>query len=119
MAELIAKSLDTPDETRPFVAKGRADIVVVGPVTVGRLVCEPGWRWSEHVGPLAKTESCQMTHAGYVVSGRMVVRMDDGTETELTPGDAAHIGPGHDAWTVGDEACVMLDFAGMSTYAKR
>lgn len=119
MAEqLVSKSLDTPDETRPFVSNGHVDVVVVGPVTVGRIVCEPGWRWSEHVGPLAGTDSCEATHAGYVISGRMVIRMDDGTEVETVPGDAVYIGPGHDAWIVGDEPCVMLDFSGMAEYAK-
>jgi quercetin dioxygenase-like cupin family protein len=116
---LEAKSLDSPDETRPFAAKGKADIVKVGDVTVGRGVFEPGWRWSEHVKPIAGTDSCQAPHAGYVLSGRMHVRMDDGTEAEVGPGDAFVISPGHDAWTVGDEACVALDFSGMESYAKR
>lgn len=116
---LEAKSLDSPDETRPFVDKGRVDIVTIGGVTVGRGVFEPGWRWSEHVGPLAGTESCQAAHAGYVLSGRMKVVMDDGREAEAGPGDAFVIAPGHDAWTVGDEACVALDFSGMEQYAKR
>jgi len=112
------KNLDSPDETRQFVAKGKADIVQVGGVTVGRGVFEPGWRWSEHVKPIAGTDSCQVPHTGYVLSGRMHVRMDDGTEGEVGPGDAVAIPPGHDAWIVGDEACVMLDFSGMATYAK-
>jgi quercetin dioxygenase-like cupin family protein len=116
---LDAKSLDSPDETRPFVDKGRTDIVKLGDVTVGRGVFEPGWRWSEHVKPIAGTESCEAPHTGYVLSGRMRVRMDDGAEAEVGPGDAFVIAPGHDAWTVGDEACVLVDFSGMDHYAKR
>ena len=82
------------------------DIVNLGEVTVGRAVFEPGWRWSENVKPIVGTDSCQVPHVGYVVSGRMVVRMDDGTEHEFGPGDAGTIPPGHDAWIEGDEACV-------------
>ncbi len=119
MAILEAKSLDSPDETRPFVDKGKTDVVNVGGVTVGRGVFEPGWRWSEHVKPIAGTESCQSPHTGYVLSGGMRVRMDDGAEAEVGPGDAFVIEPGHDAWVVGDEPCVLLDFSGMAEYAKR
>jgi quercetin dioxygenase-like cupin family protein len=118
MAGLIAKSLDTPDETRPFAGKGKVDLVKLGGVTAGRGVFEPGWRWSEHVKPLAGTASCQAGHTGYILSGRMGVRMDDGTVGEVGPGDAMVIPPGHDAWVVGDEACVALDFSGMADYAK-
>lgn len=117
MDRLEAKSLDAPDETRPFAARGRVDLVLVGGVTVGRGVAEPGWRWSEHVRPLAGTDSCRAAHLGYVISGRMKVVMDDGTEGEARSGDAFAIPPGHDAWTVGDEACVFLDFSGMEGYA--
>ena len=115
---LQAKSLDSPDETRPFVAKGKADIVHLGEVTVGRGVFEPGWRWSEHVKPLAGTKSCQVQHIGYVMSGKMKIVMDDGTEAEISPGDAVVLPPGHDAWVVGDEPCTFLDFGGLKGYAK-
>ena len=118
MAELESKSLDSPDETRQFVDKGKADIVKIGGVTVGRTVFEPGWRWSEHVKPIAGTDSCQSHHTGYVISGRMKVVMDNGQEAEVGPGDAMLIPPGHDAWTVGDEPCVSVDFSGMEQYAK-
>jgi quercetin dioxygenase-like cupin family protein len=114
---LVAKSLDEPDETRPLADKGRVDVVVLGGVTVGRGVLEPGWRWSEHVRPLAGTESCQASHTGYVLSGRMSVAMDDGGEGEAGPGCAFVIPPGHDAWVVGDEPCVFLDWTGMEEYA--
>jgi quercetin dioxygenase-like cupin family protein len=111
------KSLDSPDETREF-ENGKMDVVNLGEVTVGRAVFEPGWRWSENVKPIAGTDSCQVPHVGYVISGRMHVRMDDGSEQEVGPGDAVTIPPGHDAWIIGDEACTMLDFSGAERYAK-
>jgi quercetin dioxygenase-like cupin family protein len=117
-ATLQKKSLDQPDETRPFKAKGKVQIVKLGSVNVGRGTFEPGWRWSEHVKPIAGTESCEAAHTGYCISGRMTVRMDDGTEDSVGPGDAFTIAPGHDAWTVGNESCVLLDFSGMENYAK-
>jgi mannose-6-phosphate isomerase-like protein (cupin superfamily) len=117
-ARLEAKSLDTPDETRPFVSKGHMEVVQLGDTTVGRGVFEAGWRWSECVKPIAGTSSCQAHHTLYILAGRMGIRMDDGTEMEIGPGDAAIIPPGHDAWTIGDEACVGVDFTGVARYAK-
>jgi quercetin dioxygenase-like cupin family protein len=119
-SSLDVKSLDNPDETRPFAAnKGRVGVVNVGGMAVGHAVFEPGWRWSEHVKPIAQTQSCQAAHAAYVMSGRMQVRMDDGTQAEVGPGDVLVAGPGHDAWVVGDEPCVMVDFgASVGQYAK-
>jgi quercetin dioxygenase-like cupin family protein len=119
MATLEFKNLASPDETRPFVDNGKVDVVAVAGVTIGRGVFEPGWRWSEHVKPIAGTDSCQSSHLGYVLSGRMKVVMDDGTEGEVGPGDAFSIPPGHDAWTIGDEPCVMVDVSGMEHYARR
>jgi quercetin dioxygenase-like cupin family protein len=118
MAPLIVKSLDQPDETRPAMDEGRIEIVTLGPVAVGRATFKPGWRWSQHVQRLAGTELCEATHLGYVVSGRQAVRMADGTEVELKPGDAFIVGAGHDAWVVGDEPCVSLDFSGLADFAK-
>lgn len=118
MAGLEVKAFDSPDEVRPFADKGRLNVVNVGGGVVGRGVFEPGWRWSEHVKPIAGTDSCQSRHVGYVISGRMKVRMDDGSEAEVSPGDAFVMPPGHDAWTVGAEPCVLVDFAGMAAYAK-
>ena len=119
MAGLETKSLDAPDETRPF-EKGRAEIVTLGGMTVGRGVLEPGWRWSEHVKPIAGTSSCEVAHTGYVISGRLRVVMDDGSEGEVAAGDAYVIPSGHDAWTVGDETFVAVDFSGgMADYAKQ
>jgi quercetin dioxygenase-like cupin family protein len=119
VAELEVRNPDQADETRPFVDKGRVEIVKLAGGTVGRGTFEPGWRWSEHVKPIAGTESCQSSHMAYCVSGRMVVRMEDGTEKEIGPGDVLVIPPGHDAWVVGDEPCVQVDFTGMETYAKK
>lgn len=116
---LEARSLDAPDETRTFTeGKGRVDIVTVGGIQLGRGIFEPGWRWSTNVKPLAGTESCQAEHTGYVISGRMVVRMDDGSEHEYRAGEAFHMPPGHDAWIPGDEPCVLIDVTGMDRYAK-
>lgn len=111
------KSVGKPDETRNF-PKGKVDLVKVEGVMFGLGTFEPGWKWSESVKPIAKTESCQVLHTGYQMSGRMHVRMDDGTEDEFGPGDIAVIPPGHDAWTVGDEPAVVLDITGMVNYAK-
>jgi quercetin dioxygenase-like cupin family protein len=106
MAGLEVKNFESPDETRPFEGKGKADVLQIGGQTVGRAVFEPGWRWSENVKPIAGTESCQVSHLGYVISGRMRVFMDDGAEGEVGPGDVMAIPPGHDAEVVGDEPCV-------------
>jgi quercetin dioxygenase-like cupin family protein len=116
---LEAKSLDTPEEVREFVSNGRAEIVNLSSGSVGKGTFEPGWRWSEHVKPIAGTESCQVQHIGYVLSGRMKVVGDDGSEIEVKPGDAFDMPPGHDAWTVGDEPCVLVDFGGLEGYAQR
>ncbi len=119
MANLERKSLDAPDEIRPVADKGKVAIVKLGSLTVGRAIFEPGWKWSEHVKPIAGTASCQAAHNGYVISGRMKIVMDDGTEAEVGPGDAFVAAPGHDAWVVGNEPCIALDFSGMEQYAKR
>jgi hypothetical protein len=111
-----AKNLDAPEETRSFT-NGRMDLVEVAGVTVGRALFEPGWRWSNDVKPIAGTDSCQVAHTGYVLSGRMHIVMDDGTEGEVGPGDAIVLSPGHDAWIVGDEPCILLDWSGSATYA--
>lgn len=112
------KNIGTPDETRKF-SNGKMDVVKVGDLTFGKAVFEPGWKWSEHVKPIAGTASCMVNHNGFVVSGRMRIRMDDGSEVEVGPGDVFVCPPGHDAWTVGNEACVAYDFSGAATYAKK
>ena len=113
------KSFDSPDEVRPFEGNGKADVLTLGGHTIGRGTFEPGWRWSNNVKPIAGTDSCQVSHLGYVMSGRMRVFMDDGSEGEAGPGDVVAIPPGHDAEVVGDEACVVLDFGEFGDYAKR
>jgi ethanolamine utilization protein EutQ (cupin superfamily) len=119
MAAMEVKSIATPDETRTF-ANGRLEVVTLGGMVLGKATFEPGWRWSESVRPIAGTDSCQVHHNGYVISGRMHVAMDDGTEGEAGPGDVVVIPPGHDAWTVGDEPCVVLDFSSeIAEYARR
>lgn len=118
-AKLVRKVLDRPDETRSFTdGKGKAQIVKVGDVTLGRGTFEPGWQWSKHVKPIAKTDSCEATHTGMVLEGRMRVKMNDGTESEVGPGDAFYIAPGHDAWIVGNQRCVIIDVTGFGNYAK-
>ena len=120
MAGLVRKSLDSPEETRPFEAdKGQLELVNLDSGAVGRATFQPGWQWSKHVKPIAKTESCQASHLGYVISGRMKVVMDDAEEQEFGPGDFMICPPGHDAWIVGDEACVFIDWQGFADYAKR
>jgi quercetin dioxygenase-like cupin family protein len=84
-----------------------------------RAVFEPGWKWSVDVAPIAGTASCQAQHLGYVISGRMRIRMEDGSEDEVGPGDFLRVAPGHDAWVLGDEPCVMVDFGGVEQYAQR
>ncbi|HEY8313457.1 MAG TPA: cupin domain-containing protein [Candidatus Baltobacteraceae bacterium] len=111
------KSLETPDETRAF-AKGKLDIVTVGGTMLGRATFQPGWKWSECVKPIAKTNSCQAPHLGYVVSGRMTAVMDDGMRLQFVTGDAMSLPPGHDAWVEGNEPCVIVDFVGFENYAK-
>src|SRR5919199_2226967 len=114
---IVKKSFDSPDETRP-IPKGKVEVANLGAVTAMRATFEPGWKWSESVKQVAGTESCQTAHMGYMESGRMVVRMDDGTEHEFAPGDVCTIPPGHDAWVVGDEPVVFIDFQGGAGYAK-
>jgi quercetin dioxygenase-like cupin family protein len=114
---LIVKPMEQPDEVRPTADRGQLELVSLGQTMLGRATFQPGWRWSEHVKPIAGTDLCQATHVGYVVEGRQAVRMSDGTEVELSAGDAFLIGPGHDAWVVGDEPCVTIDFVGGADFA--
>ena len=111
------RNIDSPHESRPFQAHGQMDVITIGDFTMGKGTFEPGWKWSNDVKPIAGTESCMTRHTGVCVSGKMVVRSDDGTEATVGAGDVFLIEPGHDAWTVGDEACVMYD-NGVKAYAK-
>jgi quercetin dioxygenase-like cupin family protein len=111
------RGFNEPDEVREF-PHGRAEIVKVGGGEVGRLVFEPGWRWSEHVKPIAGTDSCEAPHFQYHVSGRIAIEMDDGTTFEAGPGDVTSLPSGHDAWVVGNEPVVTVDWFGAGNYAR-
>ena len=118
MAGIEAKSLATPDEVRT-PAKTKIDVVHVGATEVGRFTFEPGWKWSECIKPVVNTDSCQAEHLGFVVSGRLRVVHNDGTQVDVSAGDAYLIAPGHDAWVLGDEPFVGVEFKSAATYAKR
>ena len=117
MASAEHKNFTSSDETRTF-PKGKVDLIDIGGGRVGRLTLEPGWRWSEHVKPIAGTEWCQAPHFQYQASGRLHVVMDDGTEFDSVVGDVTALPSGHDAWVVGDEPVVLIDWFGASNYAK-
>lgn len=120
MAGMIRMSFDSPEEVRPFQdGKGQLELLNLEGGPVGRATFQPGWKWSEHIKPIAGTDSCQAAHLGYVISGRMKIVMDDGQQEEFGPGDVMVCPPGHDAWIVGDETCVVVDWQGFSDYAKR
>ncbi len=120
MAGLTRMSLDQPEEIRSFEeGMGKLEMVNLDRGPVGRATFEPGWQWSKHIQPIAGTESCQAAHMGYFISGRMKVVMDDGEEMEFGPGDFMECPPGHDAWIVGDEPCVVIDWQGFADYARR
>ncbi|MDD5084017.1 MAG: cupin domain-containing protein [Candidatus Moranbacteria bacterium] len=108
----------SPDEVRTF-EKGRVELVNIGGAVVGKATFEPGWKWSSHVKPLAKTEWCEAPHFQYIVSGTLHVVMTDGTEADLKPGSVSSLPSGHDAWVVGNEPVVGVDFQGMVDYAKK
>jgi class 3 adenylate cyclase len=116
MPRLQRKSFTAPDQVRSF-PNGRIDVVHLDDIPVGRFVIQPGWRWSRDVAPITGTRTCQHRHVGYTVSGRLGVRMDDGTEIVIAPGEAYEIPPGHDAWVVGDEPWTAVEFTSGRTYA--
>ena len=117
MATAETKNFSSPDETREFRGKGRAQFLTVNGRPVSKGTFEPGWKWSVNLKPIAQTDSCQVEHLGYVISGRMRVVMDDGTQFEVGPDDLFSLPPGHDAEVVGDEACVLVDFGQVARYA--
>lgn len=110
-----AKCLAQPDETMQFPL-GRNEMVALGDLTIGRSTVQPGWRWSEHIKPLVGTPSCQARHVGIALSGRMHIRMDDGTELEIGPDVAYDISPGHDGWVVGNEPAIALEWSGLRSW---
>ncbi len=116
--EVILKRFEQPDETREFEL-GKFEVVRIGGLTVGRATYRPGWKWSEHVAPLAGTPFCEVEHVGLVVSGRAVAAMADGRVVELTPGSLFYVPPEpHDSWVVGEEPYVSLHFMGAEHYTK-
>ena len=117
MANYECKKFSSPDETRTF-PKGKVEVLNMGGGTVGKLTLEAGWRWSEHVKPIAGTEWCEAPHFQYIVSGRIAVKMSDGKEFEMGPGEVSALPSGHDAWVVGKEPVVAIDWAGAVNYAK-
>jgi len=117
MNTMQVKSLNKPEEVRTF-DKGKVELVKANGAMIGRAVFQPGWKWSESVKPMAKTKSCEAPHFQYHVSGTLHVKMDDGTEMDLKPGDISYLPSGHDAWVVGNEPAVVVDFQGMLDYAK-
>ncbi|MGH3509285.1 MAG: nuclear transport factor 2 family protein [Nocardioidaceae bacterium] len=115
MAEIMISNLDQDGEGRSFAAHGHAVLADAGAAAVLRGTFEPGWRWSKDVAPMAGTASCQARHLGYIMSGSMRVRLDDGTEQDLSAGDVVDIPPGHDGWVTSDVPCEMLDFSSDAT----
>jgi hypothetical protein len=107
----------TPTEVRTF-DHGKAEILTVGDSTIGRLILEPGWRWSNDVKPIAGTDSCLAPHFQYHVQGQLGIRMDDGTEFVAGPGAVTSLPEGHDAWVVGDEPVIVVDWYGATDWAK-
>ena len=117
MANAECKGFAKPDEVRSF-EKGKMEVLQIGGGTVGRVTLEPGWQWSKHIKPIAKTDWCLAPHFQYHVSGKLRVKMADGREFDLGPGDVSALTQGHDAWVVGNEPAVIVDWAGASNYAK-
>ncbi len=111
------KSFRAPGETREL-PRGRDEILNVGGGQIGRLVFQPGWRWPNDVKPIAGHASCEAPHFRYHVSGLLAIRMDDGAEFTAGPGDITTLPSGHDAWVVGDEPVVAIDWSGAGTYAR-
>jgi class 3 adenylate cyclase len=118
MARLQRKKLGKPDEVRPYQARGQNEIYQLDDVVVGRMVMEPGWRWSVDVKPLVGTQACMYHHLGVSLTGTMQVELEDGLELEIGPNMVYEIPPGHDAWVVGDETFTAMDFAGARSYAR-
>jgi hypothetical protein len=115
MAEHL--SFNKPDEVREFPL-GKVELVKIGGAVIGRATFEPGWRWSTSVKPMAKTDLCEAPHYQYHISGTLRILMEDGSIFDCMPGDLSNLPSGHDAWVVGDEPAVLVDFQGMVDYAK-
>src|SRR6202165_1398957 len=116
MEQAERRAFRKPDEIREF-PKGRLELIRIGGATVGRAVFEPGWKGATSVQPIVKTKSCEAPHFQYHVSGVLRILMDDGTQLDCRPGDVSLLPSGHDAWVVGNEPAVVVDFQGMIDYA--
>lgn len=117
MSKAEWQSFSKPEEVREF-PNGKLELVNIGGVIVGRAIFQPGWRWSTSIQPIAKTKSCEAPHFQYHVAGVMKIQMDDGTQLECHPGDISLLPSGHDAWVIGDEPAIVVDFQGMYDFAK-
>jgi class 3 adenylate cyclase/quercetin dioxygenase-like cupin family protein len=117
MPRLQRKGFGSPDEIRR-IPNGVVEIVMLDEIAVSRFTFQPGWRWLEDVGPIAKTPTCQHRHVGYTISGRLTVRMDDGTTITIQPGDAYEIPAGHLAWVEGDAPWESVEFTSGHAYGK-
>jgi quercetin dioxygenase-like cupin family protein len=117
MEKMEFKNISVPDEVRTL-PKTKIEVVNHTGISIMRVTFEPGWSWAECVAPSAGTKSCEVPHINYVISGKLAIKMDDGTETVIGPGGTAVIPPGHNAWVVGNEPCVAIDFAGAKIYGK-
>jgi len=115
--KLETKSHDKPDEVRT-PDKTRVEIVRLEGFTIGRFTLQPGWRWSQCVKPVVKTDTCQVAHVGYAVAGRITVKMTDGSQIMIAPGMSYTIPPGHDAWVEGNESFVGIEVMSAEIYAK-
>lgn len=118
MARNLVRNFDRPDDRREF-SKGSLDLIKVGPLTFGREILDPGWRWSVDVKPIAGTDRCEFHHVGLQLSGRSICEDREGNQVEIGPGEIYDMPPGHDAWVVGDEQCVQVDFQGIADWALR
>jgi hypothetical protein len=119
MASIEVNDFAKPDDVRRPDPHATIEVVKITDGEVGRYTFQPGWRWSEHIKPVVGGDSCQTNHLGYLVSGKMGIRSDDGSTAELTPGCVYHIAPGHDGWVIGDDPVVVVEFQGAATYAKQ
>jgi hypothetical protein len=115
--KFVVKSHSSPDEIRT-PERSRVEVVRLEGYTFGRFTFEPGWRWSECIKPVVKTDLCELAHAGYLVSGRVTVRMKDGTEKTISAGESYTIPPGHDGWVEGKERAVAIELMSAETFAK-
>ena len=119
MTQVHISNIARDGEKRTFKAHGHALVGGAGAAGFTKGVFEPGWRWSDDVKPIAGTDTCQVEHVGYAVSGTLHVKHDDGTDADVVAGQVYRIAPGHDAWNEGSEPAVFVEFQGAGTYAKR